>query len=75
MVKIPIEPYWKQVQETFMRRRDQWVMESEQLAADMALWLAREYGAILRGRKHLYFVFNTEKEADYFVLVFGERNG
>ena len=75
MVKIPIEPYWKQVQETFMRRRDQWAMESENMANEMALWLVEQYGATMRGRKHLYFVFNTEREADYFVLVFGERNG
>jgi len=75
MVKIPIKPYWHQVQATFMRRRDQWVMESENLVNDMALWLAQEYGAIMRGRKHLYFCFDTETEAEYFVLVFGESNG
>ena len=75
MVKIPIKPYWPQVQATFMRRRDQWVMESEMLANDMSLWLAEQYGAVIRGRKHLYFVFDTEQEAEYFVLVFGEKNG
>jgi hypothetical protein len=41
----------------------------------MSLWLAQQYGAVIRGRKHLYFVFDTEQEAEYFVLVFGEKNG
>ena len=75
MIKLPIDPYWTQVQATFMKRRDQWAMESENTANEMALWLAEQYGAVIRGRKHLYFVFNTEREAEYFVLVFGENNG
>ena len=75
MIKLPIDPYWTQVQSTFMKRRDQWAMESENVSNEMALWLAEQYGAMIRGRKHLYFVFNTEREAEYFVLVFGESDG
>ena len=75
MVKIPIDPYWTEVQKTFMRRRDQWIMESVNTSNKLALWLAEQYGAIMRGRKHLYFVFDTEAEAEYFVLVFGRRDG
>jgi len=75
MVKIPIDPYWPQVQETFMRRRDQWAMESENMEREMSLWLAEQYGATIRGRKHIYFMFMTEREAEYFVLVFGKRDG
>jgi len=74
MIKIPFEPYWATVKETFMSRRNEWLMESEDFSKDMALWLAQHHGCIIRGRKHLFFEFSNEYDAEMFVLRFSGKD-
>ena len=73
MIKIPAEPLWDNVKQHFMTHRDEWIMESENLNNELALWLTNEYHCILRGRKHLYFLFENEYDADMFVLKFSAK--
>jgi len=74
VIKIPIIPYWENVKDAFMSSRDQWIMESENLSNEMSVWLAQEHGCTIRGRKHLYFHFATEYDAEMFVLRFSGKN-
>lgn len=74
MIKVPVEPYWDTVKDSFLTNRDQWLMESENMASEMALWLAQEHGCTMRGRKHLFFIFANEYDAEMFVLRFSGKN-
>lgn len=74
MIKVPVDPYWENVKNTFLNSKEQWLMESENLSNEMSVWLAQEYGCTMRGRKHLYFHFANEYDADMFVLKFSGKN-
>ena len=72
--KLKVETYWDNVKKHFMTHRNEWVMESENLGNELALWLAQEHGCMIRGRKHLYFCFADDKDAEMFVLKFSGKN-
>lgn len=74
MTRVPVDPYWENVKNAFLNSRDQWLMESENLSSEMSLWLAQVHGCMIRGRKHLYFQFADERDADLFVLKFSGKN-
>ena len=74
MTRVKIDPYWENVKQEFLRSRDQWLMESESLSNEMAVWLAQVHGCMIRGRKHLFFQFEDERDAELFVLRFSGKN-
>ena len=74
MTRVKIDPYWENVKQEFLRSRDQWLMESENLSNEMAVWLAQVHGCMIRGRKHLFFQFEDECDAELFVLRFSGKN-
>ena len=74
MTRVKIDPYWENVKQEFLRSRDQWLMESKNLSNEMAVWLAQVHGCMIRGRKHLFFQFEDERDAELFVLRFSGKN-
>ena len=74
MTRVKIDPYWENVKQEFLRSRDQWLMESENLSNEMAVWLAQVHGCMIRGRKHLFFQFEDERDSELFVLRFSGKN-
>lgn len=74
MIRIPVDPYWENVKNTFLNVQREWPVWSDNMAIEMSVWLAQEYGCTMRGRKHLYFHFMNEYDADMFVLKFSGKS-
>ena len=73
MIKVPAEQIWENVKKHFMSHRNEWIMESENLNNELALWLTNEYRCMIRGRKTLYFLFENEYDAEMFVMKFSAK--
>jgi len=73
MIKVPLEPtMWENVKSHFMKHKEEWVMETEDLGKEISFWLAQRHNCSIRGRKHLYFVFQNAYDAEVFVLKFSK---
>ena len=70
MTRIPIEPYWNRVMLTFQSRKHEWIGDSGTPSAELSLWLESHYNTHIRGRKRICFVFETESDAEYFIMKF-----
>jgi hypothetical protein len=74
-IKVPLEPtMWENVKHHFMTHKEEWAMESEDLGKEISFWLAQTHNCSIRGRKHLYFVFENEYDAEVFLLKFSAKN-
>lgn len=74
MIKVPVDPYWENVKNAFLDIQREWPVWSDNIASEMSVWLAQEYGCTMRGRKHLFFEFASVYDAEMFVLRFSGKD-